>query len=88
MTQSYLDLRTVVPVAALGLVLGVARPWWPWLHVLFAAFTAGFLGSTLYFLLWPDPDYTFTNALPYMLEEMWPIVAVGQIGLPGSRSRG
>ena len=51
MTQSYLDLRTVVPVAVLGLVLGVARPWWPWLHVLFAAFTAGFLGSTLYFLL-------------------------------------
>jgi Domain of unknown function (DUF5658) len=80
MTQSYLDLRTVVPVAALGLVLGVARPWWPWLHVLFAALTAGFLGSTLQFLLWPDPGYPFADALPYMLEEMWPIIAVGLIG--------
>jgi uncharacterized protein DUF5658 len=79
MTQSYLDFRTIVPVGALGLTLGVARPWWPWLHVLFAAFTAGFIGVMVDFLLWPEPGYAFADALPYMLEEMWPIVAVGLI---------
>jgi hypothetical protein len=78
-TQSYLDLRTIVPIGALGLVLGVARPWWPWLHVLFAAFTAGLIGLMLTLLVWPDPNYPLAFALPYALEETWPIAAIGLI---------
>jgi hypothetical protein len=78
-TQSYLDLRTIVPIGVLGLALGVARPWWPWLHMLFAAFTAGFIGLMLYMLIWPDPNYPLAFALPHALEETWPIAMIGLI---------
>ena len=78
-TQSYIDLRTIVPIGVLGLALGVARPWWPWLQVLFAAYAAGFIGLMLDFLIWPDQGYPFAIALPYALEETWPIAAVGLI---------
>jgi hypothetical protein len=78
--HSHLDLRTIVPIAALGLALGVARPWWPWLHVLFAAFAVGFIGLFIDVLIWPDPNYGFLDALPHVLERTWPIVAVGLIG--------
>lgn len=78
-TQSYLDLRSIVPIGALGLALGVARPWWPWLHVLFAAYAVGFIGLMLDLLIWPDPNYPLASALPHALEETWPIAAVGLI---------
>jgi hypothetical protein len=77
--EPYTDLRTIVPVGVLGLALGVARPWWPWLHVLFAAFAFGWLGWLINLVIWPDPGYPFVDALPYLLEQSWPIVAVGLI---------
>jgi hypothetical protein len=78
-TQSYLDLRTIVPIGALGLALGVARPWWPWIHVLFAAYVAGLFGLVADLLIWPDPNYPLAFALPHAFEETWPIAAVGLI---------
>jgi hypothetical protein len=78
--EPYTDLRTIVPVGVLGLALGVARPWWPWLHVLFAAFAFGWLGWLINLVIWPDPGYPFVDALPYLLEQSWPIAAVGLIG--------
>jgi hypothetical protein len=77
--RMYVDPATLGAVAVLGLVLGVTRPWWPWLHVVFAAFTVGFLGLVLDFLLWPDPGYRLGDALPYALEELWPVVAIGVV---------
>ena len=73
------DERAVVTTAALGLVLGVARPWWPWLHVLFAASAAGFVSLMLSLVIWPEPGYAFADAVPYALGKLWPIVAVGLI---------
>jgi hypothetical protein len=77
--QHFTEFRTLAAVAALGIALGVARPWWPWFHVLFAVTAAGFVDLMLDFLLWPDPGYALTDALPYALEEVWPVVAVGLI---------
>jgi len=77
--QNGLDERAVPAVAALGIVLGTARPWWPWLHVLFATFASGSFGVVLSYLMWPDPHYPLTDALPYVLERTWPIVAVALI---------
>ena len=77
--ESNADERAVVTTAAFGLALGAARPWWPWLHVLFAASAAGFIGLMLDFLLWPEPGYAFADALPYSLGQTWPIVAAGLI---------
>jgi hypothetical protein len=79
MIQQRTDLRAIVAVGALGLVLGAARPWWPWLHVSFAVFAVGSFGVVLSYLIWPDPNYRFIDALPYLLEETWPIVAVALI---------
>jgi hypothetical protein len=73
------DERAVVATAALGLALGVARPWWPWLHVVFAASAAGFIGLALHFFLWTDHAYSFTDELPYAVGRVWPIAAVGVI---------
>jgi hypothetical protein len=78
--QNGLDERALVAVAAAGIALGTARPWWPWLHVSFAVFAVGSFGVVLSYLLWPDPNYRFMDALPYLLEETWPIVAVALIG--------
>jgi hypothetical protein len=77
--DSYIDLRTIVPIGALGLALGVARPWWPWLQVLFATYAAGLIGLILDLLIWPDPNYPLSFALPHALKETWPIAAVGLI---------
>jgi Domain of unknown function (DUF5658) len=77
--RSYVDPAMLGTVAGFGLVLGVTRPWWPWLHVVFAAFAFGFFGLMLDLLLWPDPSYGLGDALPYALGELWPIVAVGLI---------
>lgn len=77
--RMYVDPAMLAAVAVFGLVLGVTKPWWPLLHVLFAAFAVGFLGMMLDFLLWPDPGYAFADALPYALEELWPVVAIGLI---------
>lgn len=77
--HSYVDLREIVPIGALGLMLGVTRPWWPWLHLLFAAFVAGLIGLFVDFLIWPDPNYGFMDAVPYVFERTWPILAAGLI---------
>ena len=77
--RSYVDPAMLGTVTAFGLILGVAKPWWPWLHVFFAAFAVGFLGLILDLLLWPDPGYALTDALPYALEEAWPVAGIGLI---------
>jgi Domain of unknown function (DUF5658) len=80
--QYGLDERALVAVAALGLAIGVARPWWPWLHVLFGLFVAGAFAWVLFWIDWPNrlpPSGTFLDDLPYLLEQTWPIVAVGLI---------
>jgi hypothetical protein len=73
------DERAVVATAALGFTLGVTRPWWPWLHVLFAAFAAGFAGLMLNLFLWSEPGYALGDVLPYAIGQLWPIVALGLI---------
>jgi hypothetical protein len=73
------DERAVVATAALGFTLGVSRPWWPWLHVLFAAFAAGFAGLMLNLFLWSEPGYALSDVLPYAMRQLWPIAAVGLI---------
>jgi hypothetical protein len=77
--QRSADFRVIAAVSALGLMLGVARPWWPWLHVLFAVVTTGFISLMINVLLWPEPGYGLADALPYALGQVWPIVAVGLI---------
>ena len=37
------DLAAFSAVVALGLLVGTARPWWPWLHVAFAVVASGAL---------------------------------------------
>jgi hypothetical protein len=74
------DLRAIVAVGVLGIAIGVARPWWPWLHVLFAAFAVGSFGLVLAWIFWPYPGgFRLFDSLPYLLEEAWPIAAVGLI---------
>ena len=76
------DLRALVAVGALGLALGVARPWWPWLHVLFAGFAAGAFGRVMDWIFWRypiPPGFTFLDDLPYILGQVWPIALIGLI---------
>lgn len=81
-TESYVDLRTILPIGVLGLVLGVARPWWPWLQVLFAGFAAGAIGWVMDWIFWPypmPPGFTFWDDVPYILGRVWPIALIGLI---------
>jgi hypothetical protein len=80
--ERHTELRTLVALAALGLALGVTRPWWPWLHVLFAAFVAGVFGWVVFWVAWPNQlppalGYTILDELPYMLAGTWPLVMIG-----------
>jgi Domain of unknown function (DUF5658) len=77
--QNGVEIRAVAAVAALGLVLGAARPWWPWLHMLIAVALASGFECLLYKLFWPDPAFPLSSAIPHILGDTWPIVAVGLI---------
>jgi hypothetical protein len=81
-TELYIDRQTIVPIGVLGLALGVARPWWPWLQVLFAGFAAGAIGWVMGWIFWPypmPPGFTFWNDVPYILGRVWPIALIGLI---------
>jgi hypothetical protein len=75
--QLWVDLRPVAAVTAVGFLLGAARPWWPWLHVLIAVALASGFEWLLSMIFWPEPDYPLNSALPHILGETWPIVAIG-----------
>lgn len=55
-TQRPLDAPAFAAAAAIGLILGTARPWWPWVGLLFAGAVTGMLGTLAQVLLgrWPD----------------------------------
>lgn len=40
-TQRHVDLAAFLAAATAGLLLGAAKPWWPWLPIVFAAAVAG-----------------------------------------------
>jgi hypothetical protein len=77
--QNSVDLPAVVAVGAFGIVIGTARPWWPWLHVLFATLVVGSLASLADSFLFPYPDFSVLDALHYAAVAAWPIVVVGLI---------
>jgi hypothetical protein len=77
--QNGIDLRAVAAVAALGLIMGTPRPWWPWFHLLVALALANAFAWLLDVVFWPDPNFPFGTALPFLLGDTWPIVAVGLI---------
>jgi Domain of unknown function (DUF5658) len=75
--ESSVDLRAVVTVGVFGLAIGTSRPWWPWLHVLFATLVAGALVSIASSLLFPYPGFSLLEALRYEAKNAWPIVVIG-----------
>jgi hypothetical protein len=75
--QASVDLRAVAAVGAFGIVIGAARPWWPWLHVLFATLVAGALVSFVGSVLLPYPGFSLLEAWRYEAERAWPIVVIG-----------
>jgi hypothetical protein len=77
--ESSVDLPAVVGVGALGIVIGTARPWWPWLHVLFATLVVGSLASLADSFLFPYPDFSVLDALHYAAVAAWPIVVIGLV---------
>lgn len=77
--ESSVDLPAVVAVGTLGIVIGMARPWWPWLHVLFATLVVGSLASLVGSFLFPYPGFSVLEALHYEAVATWPIVVIGLI---------
>lgn len=77
--QNGVDLSAVAAVGAVGLILGSARPWWPWFHVIVALALADGFAWLLDRLFWPQPYYPLSSALPAILAATWPIVAVASI---------
>lgn len=77
--QNSIDLRVVAAVAVIGLVAGLPRPRWLWFHVLLALALAQTFAWLLDFVFWPEPTYPLSAALPHLLGDTWPIVAVGLI---------
>ena len=75
--ESSVNLPAVVAVGAFGIVIGMARPWWPWLHVLFATLVVGSLLSLVGWLLMPYPGFSLPEALYYEGLATWPIVVIG-----------
>lgn len=75
--ENGLDERALVAVAALGIGIGTARPWWPWLHVGFATFVSGSLAWLWETIIMPDPYFPFSDAWPYIVAGTWPMIAVG-----------
>jgi hypothetical protein len=77
--ESSVDLPAVVAVGAMGIVIGTARPWWPWLHVLFATLVVGSIVSLMGSFLFPYPGFSVLEALHYEAVATWPIVVIGLI---------
>lgn len=77
--ESSVNLPAVVAVGAFGIVIGTARPWWPWLHVLFATLVVGSLASLAGSFLFPYPGFSVLEALRYEAVVTWPIVVIGLI---------
>jgi hypothetical protein len=77
--QNSIDLRAVAAVGLIGLAAGLPRPRWLLFHVLLAVALAQTFAWLLDFVFWPEPTYPLSVALPYLLGDTWPIVAVGLI---------
>jgi hypothetical protein len=75
--QRPVTTATAAAVVTFGFALGTARPWWPWLHSLFAAAVSGFIAATLGSFLFPWPGDSFGEFLPWYLSDTAPYVAVG-----------
>jgi hypothetical protein len=75
--EARVDVSAVVAVGAMGIIIGTARPWWPWLHVLFATLVAGSLASLVSSLFFPYPGFSLLDALHYVAWAAWPIVVIG-----------
>jgi hypothetical protein len=75
--ENRLDGPALVAVTALGIGIGTARPWWPWLHVLFASVVSGALAGLVGSILLPTPGYSALDAVPYVIEIGFPILVVG-----------
>ena len=77
--ESSVNLPAVAAVGAFGIVIGIARPWWPWLHVLFATLVVGSLASLAGSFLFPYPGFSVLDALHYEAVVAWPVVVIGLI---------
>jgi hypothetical protein len=75
--QNSIDVPAVVATGTFGLAIGTARPWWPWVHVLFATLIVGSLVSLMGWILIPYPGFSLLEALHYEGVTTWPIVVVG-----------
>jgi hypothetical protein len=75
--ESSVNLPAVAAAGAFSIVIGTARPWWPWLHVLFATLAVGALVSLVGSLLMPYPGFSFREALYYEGVTAWPIAVIG-----------
>jgi uncharacterized protein DUF5658 len=75
--EARVDVSAVVAVGAMGIIIATTRPWWPWLHVLFATLVAGSLASLASSIAFPYPGFSFLEALHYVALSAWPIVLIG-----------
>jgi len=75
--ESSVNLPAAAAVGAFGIIIGATRPWWPWLHVLFAALVAGSLAPLASSILFPYPGFSSLEALHYVALSAWPIVLIG-----------
>jgi hypothetical protein len=75
--EARVDVSAVVAVGAMGTIIGTARPWWPWLHVLFATLVAGSLASLVSSFFFPYPGFSPLEAFHYVALAAWPIVVIG-----------
>jgi Domain of unknown function (DUF5658) len=75
--EARVDVSAVVAVGAMGIIIATTRPWWPWLHLLFATLVAGSLASLVSSLFFPYPGFSLLEALHYVALSAWPIVLIG-----------
>jgi hypothetical protein len=78
--EGYLHLQELMAVATAGLLIGTARRWWPWPHILLAASVSGAFWWLWYEILFPDPRFPTSGVpWPHLLEVTGPLVAVGLV---------
>jgi hypothetical protein len=70
------DLKPVVAVLAMGLAVGTARPWWPWLHVLFASLCVGSLVGLLDVFILPEPGNSLLDLAPFFADQAVPMTVM------------